>query len=243
MGRALAAALPDWDGPFGRGFDGIDHTGSTDGDGRPYDVVLLAVPDASIPTAAAAIRPGPLVGHTAGAIGLDALAPHEAFGVHPLMTVPTTGADFTGAGGAVAGSTSRALATARSIAHDLGLVAFEITDGDRPAYHAAASIASNFLVALEDAAEAILATTGAERRILVPLVRAAVDNWAAHGGPSALTGPIARGDEATVARQRAAIDERTPELLTMFDVMCELTRALARRQAAAAARPSPTEES
>ena len=95
----------------------------------------------------------------------------------------------------------------------------------------------------ERAAEAILATTGAERRILVPLVRAAVDNWAVHGGPSALTGPIARGDEATVARQRAAIDERTPELLTMFDVMCELTRALARRQAVASARPSPTEES
>lgn len=240
MGRALAAALPAWDGPFGRGFDGIDHT---DGDGRPYDVVLLAVPDASIPAAAAAIRPGPLVGHTAGAIGLDVLAPHEAFGVHPLMTVPTTGADFTGAGGAVAGSTPRALATARSIAHDLGLDAFEIADGDRPAYHAAASIASNFLVALEDAAEAILATTGAERRILVPLVRAAVDNWAAHGGPSALTGPIARGDEATVARQRTAIDERTPELLTMFDVMCELTRSLAHRQAVASARPSPTEES
>lgn len=240
MGRALAAALPAWDGPFGRGFDGI---GDINGDGRPYDVVLLAVPDGSIAAAAGAIRPGPLVGHTAGAIGLDVLAPHEAFGVHPLMTVPATGADFSGAGGAVAGSTERALATARSIARDLGLDAFEIADVDRPAYHAAASIASNFLVALEDAAEAVLATTGAERRILVPLVRAAVDNWAAHGGPSALTGPIARGDEATVARQRAAIGERTPELSAMFDVMCELTRALARRQAAASARPSPTEDS
>jgi predicted short-subunit dehydrogenase-like oxidoreductase (DUF2520 family) len=119
MGRALATALPAWDGPFDRGFDG------TDGDGQPYDVVLLAVPDASIPAAAAAIGRGPLVGHTAGAIGLDVLAPHEAFGVHPLMTVPTTGADFTGAGGAVAGSTPRALATAHSIAHDLGLHAFE----------------------------------------------------------------------------------------------------------------------
>jgi predicted short-subunit dehydrogenase-like oxidoreductase (DUF2520 family) len=240
MGRALATALPAWDGPFGRGFDGTD---GTDGNGRPYDVVLLAVPDASIPAAAAAIGRGPLVGHTAGAIGLDVLAPHEAFGVHPLMTVPTTGADFTGAGGAVAGSTPRALATARSIAHDLGLDAFEIADDDRPAYHAAASIAANFLVALEDAAEAILATTGAERRILVPLVRAAVDNWAAHGGPAALTGPIARGDATTVARQRAAIDARTPELLTMFDVMCELTRALARRRAAVSARPASNEES
>jgi predicted short-subunit dehydrogenase-like oxidoreductase (DUF2520 family) len=238
MGRALTAAMPDWAGPFGHGFDG------TDADG-PYDVVLLAVPDAAIAAAAAAIRPGPLVGHTAGAIGLDVLAPHEAFGVHPLMTVPATGADFTGAGGAVAGATARALTTARWIAHELGLDAFEIADVDRGAYHAAASIASNFLVALEDAAETILATAGAERRILVPLVRAAVDNWAVHGGPAALTGPIARGDVATVARQRTAIDERAPELLTMFDAMCDLTRALAHRQAAASSAdaPMPIEES
>jgi len=237
MGRALAAALADWDGPFGRGFDG------SDADGQPYDVVLLAVPDAAIATAAGAIRPGPLVGHTAGAIGLQVLSPHEAFGVHPLMTVPATGADFRGAGAAVAGTTPRALAAARSIAVRLGLDAFEIADDDRPAYHAAASIASNFLVALEDAAEAVLATTGAERRILVPLVRAAVDNWAAHGGPIALTGPIARGDEATVARQRAAIETRTPELLAMFDTMCELTRGLARRPAATSERPASNEES
>ncbi len=237
VGRALTSALPDWRGPFGRGFDG------TDADGQPYDMVLLAVPDGAIAAAAAAIRPGPLVGHTAGAIGLDVLSPHEAFGVHPLMTVPATGADFTGAGAAVAGTTPRALAAARSIAARLGLDAFEIADGDRGAYHAAASIASNFLVALEDAAETLLATTGAERRILVPLVRAAVDNWAAHGGPTALTGPIARGDEATVARQRAAIVARAPELVAMFDTMCELTRALANRHAGASARPSPTEES
>jgi len=44
-----------------------------------------------------------------------------------------------------------------------------------------------------------------------------------------LTGPIARGDEATVARQRAAVAERTPELLAMFDELCERTRALAAR--------------
>ena len=218
MGRALVAALPGAVGPLGRGFDG---------DG--FDAVWLAVPDAQIAIAAAAVSPGPMVGHCSGALGLDVLAPHEAFGVHPLMTVTQAGAVFEGAGAAVAGNTPAALEFAHRLAADLGLHAVEISDADRAAYHAAASVASNFLVTLEDAAETLLRTTGTDRQLLVPLVRAAVENWAALGGPQALTGPIARGDEATVARQRAAIEDRTPELLALFDVLCDATRALATR--------------
>ena len=75
----------------------------------------------------------------------------------------------------------------------------------------------------------MLRTAGADRTILLPLVRAALENWATLGGPAALTGPIARGDEATVARQRQAVDERTPELLALFDALVERTRALAMR--------------
>jgi len=219
MGRALVAALPGAAGPFGRGFDGAG-----------FDLILLAVPDSQIAIAAAAVSAGPMVGHCSGALGLDVLAPHEAFGLHPLMTVTRAGATFEGAGAAVAGSTSTALAFAHALAADLGMRAVEIADDDRAAYHAAASIASNFLVTLEDAAETLLRTTTADRRLLVPLVRAAVENWAALGGPQALTGPIARGDDATVARQRAAIEERTPELLALFDVLCDATRALATRR-------------
>lgn len=224
MGHALVAAVPGWLGPFGRGFDGSLP------DGAIADVVVLAVPDGEIARAAAAIQPGPLVGHTAGALGLDVLVPHERFAVHPLMTVPRTGADLRGAGAAVAGSTPRACALAFEMARLLGMEPFEIADADRAAYHASASIASNFLVTLEDAAATLLATTGADRQLLVPLVRAALEHWAAHGGPAALTGPIARGDEATVQRQRAAVAERTPELLAMFDEMCARTRALADRR-------------
>ncbi|HAP76540.1 MAG TPA: DUF2520 domain-containing protein, partial [Acidimicrobiaceae bacterium] len=165
MGRALTAALADAAGPFGRGFDG---------DG--FDAVLLAVPDREIVAAASLIRPGRLVGHCAGAWGLDLLDPHEAFAVHPLMTVTSAGAEFAGAGAAVAGSTPRAEAFARGLAERLGMEAFTIADADRAAYHAAASIASNFLVTLEDAAEAVLRTAGADRRLLVPLVRAALEN-------------------------------------------------------------------
>ena len=223
MGAAIVAALPDAAGPFGRGFDG------TGPDGTGFDAVLLAVPDDQLTTAAAAIRRGPMVGHCAGAVGVDVLAPHEAFGVHPLITVTHGSTNFAGAGAAVAGSTSRALAFARQLAERLGLQAVEISDADRAIYHAAASIASNFLVALEDAAEQLLALTGADRRILAPLARAALDNWAMLGGPQAITGPIARGDEGTVARQRAAIESRRPDLLPLFDALCDQTRSLVAR--------------
>ena len=73
--RSRAAGLTV-DGPHGRGSDGAG-----------ADAVLLCVPDAQIPVAAAAVRPGRLVGHCSGATGLGALAGHEAFGLHPLMTV------------------------------------------------------------------------------------------------------------------------------------------------------------
>jgi len=219
LGTALAAALRatglDVDGPLGRG------------SAPRAAVVLLCVPDGEIANAAAAIPPGPLVGHCSGATGLDVLRPHEGFGLHPLMTVPADGAPpFAGAGCAVAGTTPRAEACARALAERLGMRPATVADEDRAAYHAAASIAANFLVTLEGAAERLAATAGVERSQLAPLVRAAVENWARLGAADALTGPIARGDEATVARQRAAIAERAPDLLPVFDALADATRAL-----------------
>ena len=215
LGTALSAALRAAGrpvvGPLGRGQP------------PPAGVaaVLLCVPDAEIAAVAATIPPGPLVGHCSGATPLDALGDHERFGLHPLMTVTEAGATFAGAGGAIAGSTDRALAFARGLADDLGMNVIEIEDEDRAAYHAAACIASNFLVTLEAAAERLL---GHDRELLVPLVRATVENWAALGPERALTGPIARGDEETVERQRTAVEERAPDLLPMFDALADATR-------------------
>ena len=220
VGTALAAAFEragyEVSGPLARG---------ADGDGS--DAVLLCVPDGEISRAAAHIAPGRLVGHCSGATGLGVLEPHEAFSLHPLMTVTAQGADFAGAGAAIAGTTPRALALARELARALGMLPVEIAEADRPAYHAAASIASNFLITLEAAAERIGAAVGLDREQLVPLVRATVENWSRLGPERALTGPVARGDEATVARQRAAVDEVAPELLPLFDELVTATRALA----------------
>jgi predicted short-subunit dehydrogenase-like oxidoreductase (DUF2520 family) len=220
VGHALAVALAqagyDMLGPLGRGADG-----------QGADAVLLCVPDGEIAGAAARIVPGPLVGHCSGATGLGVLAPHEAFSLHPLMTVTEDGAKFAGAGAAIAGTTPRALAFARGLAVALAMAPVEIAEHDRPAYHAAASIASNFLVTLEAAAERIGAAVGLERDALVPLVRATVENWARLGPERALTGPVARGDDATVARQRAAVADVAEDLLPLFDSLVHATRALA----------------
>ncbi len=226
LGTALAAALRATglaiDGPLGRGADP-----------RGVDAVLLCVPDDQIAAAAAIVGVDVPVGHCSGATPLDALAGHEAFGLHPLMTVPDAppggrGASvFAGAGAAVAGTTPRALAIAHELAGRLGMNTVTIADADRAAYHAAASIASNFLTTLEGAAERLAATAGVDRELLAPLVRASVEAWVRLGAGAALTGPIARGDEATVARQRAAVQERTPDLLALYDALVDATRALA----------------
>lgn len=220
MGTALAAALRSAGvpvhGPAGRG-EPL----------RACDAVLLCVPDAEIEAAAAAFAgTAPLTGHTSGATPLTALAAAggDAFGLHPLMTVTGDGATLEGAGCAIAGTSPAALDLARRLAHAVGTTPFEIADEDRGAYHAAGSIASNFLIAVEAAAERVAASAGVERALLVPLVRATVENWAAHGPERALTGPVARGDEGTVARQREAIPE---DLLPLFDALVDATRELA----------------
>lgn len=221
MGRALAAALGDAGirvhGPLGRG----DHCAG-------YAIVLLCVPDGEIAAAARAVPPGPLVGHCSGATTLQPLLPHDAFSMHPLMTVPTGApARFAGAGCAIAGRSDRARDVARALAERLQMRPVVVADADRALYHAAAAMASNYLVTLESAAAALAGTVGVPRDLLLPLIRAALDQWAEHGA-GALTGPISRGDEHTVAAQRAAIAARAPELLPLWDAFVERTRALVR---------------
>jgi predicted short-subunit dehydrogenase-like oxidoreductase (DUF2520 family) len=224
LGNALAAALRA---------SGVQVSGPLGRNATPdeADAVLLCVPDGEIGVAAGAVPTRLAVGHCSGATGLDVLAGsgRDVFSMHPLMTVtaesePTV---FAGAGAAVAGNSPAMLGLARALALRLGMRPIEIGPGDRIAYHAAASIASNFLVTLEAAAERLAATVGMEREDLAPLIRATVDNWSRLGGERALTGPIARGDERTVAAQRQAIAERAPDLLALFDTLVDATRALA----------------
>lgn len=236
VGRALASALREADiaveGPLGRGE-------------RPghCDALVLCVPDGEIGVAAAALAgAAPLIGHTSGATGLSALAPAggAAFALHPLQTFSEHAEGllaFRGAGCAVAGSSAEALDFATALGLTLGMQPFEIDDEGRAAYHAAASVASNFVVTLGAAAERIAAGAGLEpaaaRALLVPLLRRTVDNLAELGPERALTGPVARGDELTVRAQREAVGQIAPELLDLFDGLVHHTRALASQGAEA----------
>ncbi|WP_338372002.1 DUF2520 domain-containing protein, partial [Enterococcus faecium] len=103
-------------------------------------------------------------------------------------------------------------------------------------YHAAASSASNFVLTVLDAAEDLASNAGiprdVARSLLAPLVRQTVENWAKDGAAAVLTGPIARGDEETVARQRAVAEGL--ELDDLFDALAAATREVAARPTATA---------
>lgn len=228
LGVVLARALSDAGfavhGPLGRGARIPE-----------ADVAMLCVPDAEIPEAASAARPHVrLVGHVSGATDLT----DADFSLHPLQTF--TGAEssdaFRGIGAAIAGRTPDALAVAEQLALALEARPFAVDEAHRASYHAAASFASNFVLTLLGAAEDLASSAGLPaddaRRLLAPLAHRTVDNWVATGAPAALTGPIARGDAHTVARQGEAIDEDAPTLRPLFDELVTATRSLASRASA-----------
>jgi len=189
------------------------------------DVALLCVPDSAIAAVAFAARPhARLVAHVSGATPLADVD----FSIHPLQTFTGTETPevFRGIGVAVDGRTPEALAVAEQLAAALGAAPFRVDDAHRAEYHAAASFASNFVLTVLDAAERLAAPSGLDRAHLAPLVQQTVDNWVASGAASALTGPIARGDEATVARQRAA----SADFADLFDALAAATRAVADRK-------------
>src|SRR5437763_3005324 len=207
------------------------------------NVLLLCVPDDAIADCARTVAgAAPLVGHTSGATPLTALEPAaragaQLFGLHPLQTVAEAGASLHGCACAVAGSTEPALAEAERIARNLGMRPFTLRDDQRAAYHAAASIASNYLVTLQAAAATLAERAGIDElddgALFGPLVRTTVENWISLGPADALTGPIVRGDEGTVRAQREAISELAPELVPVFDALADRTRALAAEGAVA----------
>ena len=186
---------------------------------------LLCVPDDAIPDVAQALTQGPgWVAHVSGATPLSALAPHERrFSVHPLQTFTKARGpeQLDGAWGAVTGETEEARAAGTWLAETLGLRPFLLADDARPLYHAGAAIASNYLVTLQRAAASLLEAAGAPPEALEPLMRRTIENG------FELTGPIARGDWATVERHREAIRAARPELEHLYETLAGATVAIA----------------
>jgi predicted short-subunit dehydrogenase-like oxidoreductase (DUF2520 family) len=103
----------------------------------------------------------------------------------------------------------------------LGGRSFVVQEEHRAAYHAAAAIASNHVVALLGSAERVANAVGIPIEAYLELVRASIDNVEDLGVIDALTGPVARGDWATVERHRAAIDQSE---LPLYDALVEAAK-------------------
>lgn len=186
------------------------------------DLVVLCVPDAAIATVARELPAGPWLAHVSGATPLAALAPHaRRFSVHPLQTFTRArGAEqIDGAWAAVTGEDDTARAAGFWLARTLGLRAFELADDRRAVYHAGAAMASNFLVTLHRAAARAMTAAGAPVDALTPLMRRTIEN------DFDLTGPIARGDVATIEAHLDAIHRELPDLEPMYRALAAATRS------------------
>jgi predicted short-subunit dehydrogenase-like oxidoreductase (DUF2520 family) len=198
------------------------------GVGRAVDadpqLVLLCIPDAAIADVARGLTPGPVLGHVSGATPLAALDPHERrFSIHPLQTFTRSRGpeQLDGAWAALTAETDETRAAALWLAETLGLRPFELADSARTLYHAGAVFASNYVVTLHRAASLLFESAGAPPEALEPLMRRTIEN------DFELTGPIARGDWATVEAHRAAILAARPELEHLYETLAGGTLALA----------------
>jgi len=221
-GRSLAAALENTEhvvvGLLGRGDDIADAA-------RGVDVLVLSVPDRHIAEVAAQIRPraSTAVLHMSGSQGLEVLAPHPRRGsVHPLVPLPTP---EVGAARLVAGATFAVDGdpVARELVASLRGRTVLVRDENRAAYHAAACMAANHLVALMGQVSRVAESIGLDLDAFLGLARAALCDVEALGPVEALTGPAARGDSATLSRHRAALP---PEELAAYDACVELAQRL-----------------
>jgi len=233
MAAALADVGCDVRGLLSRG---DDLTGAANG----VDLVVIATPDAAVASVAQAIAPSPdtVVMHLSGALGLDALSPHpRRASLHPLVPLPDpevgrirlrSGVTFAVAGDAIA----------TKLAHLLGGWPVVVDDEHRAAYHAAACIASNHLVALMGQAERVAASAGVPFGAILSLAQAALMDVSELGPAKALTGPAARGDDATIASHRAALGT---EELPGYDAGVALARQLAAPRDSASSTGAPVE--
>ena len=222
VGQSFMAALAKigWHvaGPLGRDDDLSPAA-------EDVDLLLVTTPDRAVAAVAAAVRPvaSTVVAHTSGALALDVLAGHlRRASLHPLTSIPdpVVGVErlLDGCAMAVDGDP-----LAAEVATALGGRAFRVDAEHRVAYHAAAVVASNHLVALMGQVERLAATAGVPLGAFLDLAAQSLENVRRSSPAEALTGPVARGDWATVERHLATLagDER-PGYRAMVDLAARL---------------------
>ena len=213
------------------------------------ELLILAVPDSELASivaglaATGAVKPGTLVAHTSGANGIGILAPLTERGIvplaiHPAMTFTGHDEDTARLANSCFGITAAdeiGYAIAQALVIEIGGEPVRVREDLRTLYHAALAHGSNHLVTLVVDAVAALRVAleghelmgqqlvddqpgGLAERLLAPLLSAALDN-ALRRGPSALTGPVARGDVGAVAAHLKVLDEVDPQLAAGYRAM------------------------
>lgn len=198
-----------------------------DGDAPPpwiHDVetLILAVRDDAIRAVAASLKTHKAVGekhvvlHLSGVQGQEALvdlvSSRAALGsVHPLQAIadPESAPErLQGVWAAVEGM-PRAVETAEKLARDVGMRPWRLTQKAKVVYHAGAVFASNYLVVVLAVAQRLVRHAGLSDadawEALTPLVEGTFENLRRDGPVAALTGPVARADDATIAKHRASL--------------------------------------
>jgi predicted short-subunit dehydrogenase-like oxidoreductase (DUF2520 family) len=236
---ASAQAAVDFIGA-GRAVEGMDGL-------RPAAVWMLAVADDQIgPVAQALAGSGrvnrdAIVFHCSGAKASDELAPLARAGarvasVHPVRSFADPAAVAAGFEGTFCGveGDPEALALLLPALTRIGARTVQIDPAAKTVYHAASVFASNYLVTLLDAALRAYQAAGIPpelaRELARPLAGETLDNVLRIGPEAALSGPIARGDAATVARQQQALAAWDAPTGQLYEALAAATWDLARRK-------------
>lgn len=207
------------------------------------ELVLLAVPDDVLPDLVAglvstgALRGGQFVAHPSGRHGIAVLEPATRVGavplaLHPVMTFTGTSVDLARLDGCPFGVTSEESMrpVAEALVVEMGGEPVWVPEDARSMYHAAIVFGANYLMTVVLQSIELLSEAGiaAPQRLLAPLLGASLDNALRHGD-AALTGPVARGDAATVVDHLATMSDLPPVVTDAYRALARLTadRALA----------------
>lgn len=197
---------------------------------RSSELIFVTTSDDAIAEVVGGLpwRPGHKVVHTSGALSLDVLegarkAGAEVGSFHPCQAFATVEQALQNLPGSTIGieaSSEGLRVLLERMAEDIGCSYVLVPPEGKVLYHAAAVFASNYMVTLVDVALRLLERLDIERTaalgLLSPLLRGTLTNIKNLGIPQGLTGPIARGDLATVKKHVEALGEKAPELLELY---------------------------
>lgn len=203
---------------------------------KKADIVFLTTPDGVIADVCANIAQNngfcknAIVLHCSGALPSTILSPAKKNGafigsMHPLQSFASNTSEnnpFCDIVISIEGEKEATIA-AEKIALDLGAQCFTIQTDAKTMYHAAAVVASNYLVTLLDLAFKLIETAGISNqdafKALKPLIFGTLANIEKIGIPKSLTGPIARGDIETIEKHLKEIKLQKPELLMLYKML------------------------